>query len=165
MRGVSEELGTSASAVDIEASSLKTWSESFESPSYPSLRSEYTIHQLTAEVDGLPTTEFSTEEAVTDWGHATPGAPQMVHVWHWRRDADALVAQIRQAIITHEGRDRRSGPRQLRDAPPSGAQQQQRARNALPSHHWQNAARVNTWPIAGKATRKGGSLGRRWNRS
>ena len=108
-RGLLEELGTvaSASSVDIASSSLHTWQEAIESPSYPTLRSVYTLHQLDAVVRGLPSVAFATEEG----GHPGSAQDSMVHVWAWRRDADdgpgpcedvdKLVTQLRCAIASH----------------------------------------------------------------
>lgn len=110
-RGLLEELGTVASAarVDLAASSLRTWQEALESPSYPTLRSVYTLHQLDAVVRGLPAVAFATQEG----GHADSSQDSMVHVWAWRRDADdghgtgpredvdKLETQLRRAIDAH----------------------------------------------------------------
>ena len=110
-RGLLEELGTVASAarVDLASSSLRTWQEALESPSYPTLRSVYTLHQLDAVVRGLPAVAFATEEG----GHADSSQDSMVHVWAWRRDADdgggfgpcadvdKLETQLRLAIDAH----------------------------------------------------------------
>lgn len=114
-RGLLEELGTVASAarVDLAASSLRTWQEAVESPSYPTLRSVYTLHQLDAVVRGLPAVAFATEEGGHEGGHAGCSQDRMVHVWAWRRDADdghgpgpgeevdKLETQLRRAIDAH----------------------------------------------------------------
>ena len=83
--------------------------EALESPSYPTLRSVYTLHQLDAVVRGLPAVAFATQEG----GHADSSQDSMVHVWAWRRDADdghgtgpredvdKLETQLRRAIDAH----------------------------------------------------------------
>lgn len=106
-RGLIEELGTVASAARLANASLRTWQEARESPSYPTLRSVYTLHQLDAVVRGLPAVAFATGEG----GHAA--GDRMLHVWAWRADADAahgrapseeddqLETQLRRAIDAH----------------------------------------------------------------
>ena len=106
-RGLLEELGTVASAASVDIAALRTWREALESPSYPTLRSVYTLHQLSAIVRGLPAVAFATEKG----GHADSAQDRMVHVWAWRSDADdgpgpcedvdALVTQLRRAIAAH----------------------------------------------------------------
>ena len=55
LRGLCEELGSIATAanIEIEEASLTTWRERVDSPSYPTLPSEYTLYQVSARVHGL----------------------------------------------------------------------------------------------------------------
>jgi len=101
-RGLLEELGTVASAarVYLASSSLRTWQEALESPSYPTLRSVYTLHQLDAVVRGLPAVAFATEEG----GHADSSQDSMVHVWAWRRDPTTAAGSVRARTWTSSRR-------------------------------------------------------------
>ena len=108
-RGITEELGALAPAcnVEMDETSLKTWRETLESPSYPTLRSEYTLHNLHACISDLPDTSFETEELLVEYEAEGLDAPNIRHVWSWRRDAVVLEKQLRRAIIQHEDRSRR----------------------------------------------------------
>ena len=103
LRGLLEELGSIATAanIEIEEASLTTWRERIDSPSYPTLPSEYTLYQVSARVHGLPSTNFRTEEACDDTCSTEEEGP-MVHMWEWRRDVEQLVKQLRTAIKERE---------------------------------------------------------------
>ena len=103
LRGLLEELGSIATAanIEIEEASLTTWRERVDSPSYPTLPSEYTLYQVSARVHGLPSTNFRTEEACDDTCSTGEEGP-MVHMWEWRRDVEQLVKQLRTAIKERE---------------------------------------------------------------
>ena len=91
-RGLFEELGMAAN-VDIEENSLRTWREAIESPSYPTLRSVYDLHQFSACVSGLPNKSFITKEHGAEDDRET-----MIHVWAWRKDVEVLVSHLRRAV-------------------------------------------------------------------
>ena len=107
-RGITEELGPIAPAcnVEMDETSLKTWRETLQSPSYPTLRSEYTLHNVRACISELPDTSFETDELLVEYEAEGLEAPNIRHVWSWRRDAVVLEKQLRRAIIQHEDRSR-----------------------------------------------------------
>ena len=86
VRGVIEELGTfnlDRSTVQVKADSLLVWDELIDSPSYPSLTTQYTLHQVEVIVPGLPNEPFSTTEGKKE------------HFWEWRVDsADDLRRKL-----------------------------------------------------------------------
>eukprot|EP00966_Prymnesium_polylepis_P068766 1597144-Prymnesium_polylepis.2 len=81
VRGLTEELGRYVADGEIRVlpSSLVCWEETIESPSYPSLVTRYSLHQMDASVSGLPTTSFVTYE------RGGKEAPKE-HFWRWRHD-------------------------------------------------------------------------------
>jgi len=54
--------------------SLLVWDELVDSPSYPSLITQYTLHQVEVVVPGLPQESFATIEG------------KKKHFWEWRND-------------------------------------------------------------------------------
>ncbi len=78
LRGLQEELGTSAERVAIVSGSLESWQWERDSISYPGLRTCYRFHRVEATVAGLPQAPFSTLEAA-------PGPGELVqrHFWEW----------------------------------------------------------------------------------
>ena len=68
------------SQISVDADSLVAWEEVIDSPSFPSLTTQYKMHQLTAVVSGLPSTSFTTSEG------SEPETGK-VHFWEWRQDS------------------------------------------------------------------------------
>ena len=84
MRGIAEELGSilgDVLYVRLKEDTHSVRTAAHESPSYPGLATQYTIHRVDADVEGLPTDvdSFTTEEP-------RPGGKQLVTHWEWRRD-------------------------------------------------------------------------------
>lgn len=76
-RGLREELGAlgTEDAINVDAASLRQWRETRESRSYPTLISNYNLHQFDATALALPRTRFETVE--------DEAAGPLVHVWDW----------------------------------------------------------------------------------
>jgi hypothetical protein len=74
-RAVFEELQVDPDTILFVPASLVTWNEVEESRSYPTLKTQYQLHQMTVVVPGLPTTQFSTIEGEGE------------HFWEWERDS------------------------------------------------------------------------------
>lgn len=84
MRGIAEELGSilgDVLYVRLRHDTYTVRAASHDSPSYPGLRTEYTIHRVDADVEGLPADvdRFETREP-------RPGGKELVTRWEWRRD-------------------------------------------------------------------------------
>jgi hypothetical protein len=88
MRGIVEEIGEAihgepgipkTQQISIKPDTAKEWEEVTDSPSYPGLRSVYTLYQVDAHVSGLPTSGFQT----TEYKHATRQQVKVHHVWEW----------------------------------------------------------------------------------
>jgi len=82
-RGIAEELGLTGAAegvtVEVDAASLTQWRERCVSRSFPSLLSNYNLHQFDAVVSGLPEGSFYTSEPAG----IRPGG-KLLHRWEWR---------------------------------------------------------------------------------
>lgn len=79
LRGMLEEMGDlapDAAQVEIVHNSMLVWDELVESPSYPSLITQYQLHQIEVIVPGLPLEPFKTIEGKKE------------HFWEWRSDSD-----------------------------------------------------------------------------
>ena len=77
IRGVIEEIGQhlpDPSLCELVPQSLLVWDELVDSPSYPSLITQYTLHQIEVIVPGLPQESFATMEG------------KKKHFWEWRDD-------------------------------------------------------------------------------
>jgi len=79
LRCVAEELRVDASAVTVAPEPESVAVEQLESPSYPGLPTSYRLYTIAAEVRGLPSTSFTTEEAPSG-----SDAPVTTHYWEWR---------------------------------------------------------------------------------
>ena len=79
LRCLQEELGVGA----VHVTFLPTWNEQstsvMESESYPGLTTEYTIHVLEAQVEGLPDADFWRDNLSFGLGD-----PVKRHLWGWR---------------------------------------------------------------------------------
>ncbi len=78
VRCMSQEFGINGRDVDVIRSSAKPRESIQDSPSYPGLKSRYTIYKIEVEVRGLPEEEFWTEEAES--GRLDPVRR---HRWVW----------------------------------------------------------------------------------
>ena len=65
--------------VVVDEGSLVSWEEVIDSPSYPSLTTQYKMQQLSAVVSGLPSSPFVTYESGAEGGKE--------HYWEWREDS------------------------------------------------------------------------------
>ena len=95
---------TDDSQISVDKHSLVVWDETVNSPSYPSLATRYTMHQLTAFVKGLPSNNFVTYEQ--------DGDATKEHFWEWREvgsnDLDIRVLKFKRP--SSEGQARQSPP-------------------------------------------------------
>ena len=78
LRCLAEELSIAAARVQLRGHSYQQTEEIKESPSYPGLKSCYRMHTITADVAGLPETDFWTEETATN-----SQDPIQHHHWAW----------------------------------------------------------------------------------
>ena len=79
-RCLREELGLDPRDIQLLNAKAEGMENVAESPSYPGLRTHYTIYTLEATAEGLPDADFWREnEAVTE------GDPVRRHLWGWRR--------------------------------------------------------------------------------
>ena len=68
-------------AMEVLADSLVSWEEVVDSPSFPGLTTQYTLHQMTVVVPNVPDSSFITKEG-----------PTKQHFWEWREDGpDSLI--------------------------------------------------------------------------
>jgi len=82
--------------VGIAPDTLLSWTEMNESNSYPTLPTQYWLHQIEAVVQGLPSQDFSTIEGKTE------------HFWVWQNDLQSEgAAKVREE--TEEDRKLRMG--------------------------------------------------------
>jgi len=84
LRGIAEELGSvlgDALHVRLRTESHAVRTAAHDSPSYPGIRTEYTIHRVDADVEGLPVDVdgFETREP-------RPGGKELLTRWEWRMD-------------------------------------------------------------------------------
>ncbi len=73
-----EELALSPTAISFPPQQIPVRTVRDKSDSYPNLTSEYTFYTVFAQVDGLPTTSFTTPNAA----HGD-GDPIIAHQWEW----------------------------------------------------------------------------------
>lgn len=78
LRCLHEEVGLDPTQVRFIESNYEKEQETKESPSYPGLMTQYTVHTLEAEVTGLPTQRFWR----LNWA-AEEGDPVKRHLWDW----------------------------------------------------------------------------------
>ncbi len=86
-RGLFEELGIPQENIRYHANSHYTRTFISESPSYPSLLSQYTFHDIEASVTGLPSTDFWHDNI-----SFIQGDPIKRHFWSWRPPEDLNTA-------------------------------------------------------------------------
>lgn len=82
VRCLEEELGVTADDVNVLVETYRQVSHEGSSQSYPGLRSRWHFHRIEAEVAGLPSTNFVTEES-----DSNPTDPIRRHFWAWRPEA------------------------------------------------------------------------------
>eukprot|EP00884_Botryococcus_braunii_P010556 jgi/Botrbrau1/19501/Bobra.0035s0003.1 len=78
-RGVVEELGSllgTSPSYSVDPASLRTWTRTSKSISYPELESVYELYKVRMSVAGLPETDFQTEEV--------EAGGTLLHCWVWR---------------------------------------------------------------------------------
>jgi len=78
-RCLREELGLDPRQIQLLGSTAEGMENLAESPSYPGLRTHYTIYKVEAMVEGLPEADFWRENEV-----AAEGDPVKRHLWGWR---------------------------------------------------------------------------------
>lgn len=86
IRCLQEELGIEDQNMKILPSTYQQITEEQESPSYPGLRTRYTFHIIEAKVDGLPDSDFWTQET-----EQNPTDAIKRHYWVWQ---DAAKLEI-----------------------------------------------------------------------
>jgi hypothetical protein len=79
-RCLCEELGLSRDQISIDESGYERRERVADSLSYPGLYSRYTIHDVHADVRGLPDGDFWRENVA-----AKDGDPVKRHLWAWRK--------------------------------------------------------------------------------
>lgn len=77
LRCVAEELRVEARYVRVATEPVSTTVEQVDSPSYPGLPTRYLLHTVAADVRGLPTSAFATDEA------SGSDAAVRTHHWEW----------------------------------------------------------------------------------
>jgi len=83
IRCLQEELGLDPEDIEIIDSTYRQTQKELESPSYPGLQTRYLFHIVEARVNGLPDTDFWTDESAQNQKD-----PIRRHHWTWRPQAD-----------------------------------------------------------------------------
>jgi hypothetical protein len=84
-RCLREELGLDSRHIQLINSTAGSYERLADSPSYPGLRTHYTVYTIEAAAEGLPDEDFWREnEAVA------AGDPVKRHLWGWRRASGVL---------------------------------------------------------------------------
>lgn len=85
-RCLREELGLDSQQIHLLNSTAASYERVADSPSYPGLRTYYTVYTIEATAEGLPDSDFWREnEAVA------AGDPVKRHLWGWRRTAGRFL--------------------------------------------------------------------------
>ena len=79
-RCLREELGLDSRTIQILNSTADRYERVADSPSYPGLRTHYTVYTIEAAAEGLPDEDFWRENEA-----AANGDPVKRHLWGWRR--------------------------------------------------------------------------------
>ncbi len=83
IRCLEEELGLERQNIKIIPSTYRQRQKELDSPSYPGLYTRYTFHIVEARVNGLPDTDFWTDESAR-----SENDPVRRHHWVWRVQTD-----------------------------------------------------------------------------
>jgi hypothetical protein len=79
-RCLREELGLNSLHIQLLNATVASYERVADSPSYPGLRTHYTVYTIDAAVEGLPDEDFWRENKA-----AAEGDPVKRHLWGWRR--------------------------------------------------------------------------------
>jgi hypothetical protein len=87
-RCLREELGLDSRHIQLINSTAASYQRVADSPSYPGLRTHYTVYTIEAAAEGLPDEDFWRENEA-----AAAGDPVKRHLWGWRRTPGLLIPE------------------------------------------------------------------------